>query len=322
VNGQPNDGNDERQTAALLRLAGSRPLPAAERSERVRNAVKQVWRETAQRRRRTRIAFWGAGLAAAAALTAVAIIPGAIDETPQRLPTAAPAVIASVQSLDGVAWNGTAPLSQHARLTERSEIETADGTFASLDWNGITLRLSGGTRVRLDSARIATLHRGTIYVAADGVGGVRVQTPFGLIRDIGTRFDVRVADRSLRVRVRSGVIELRRERDAAARVAEGMQVVVEPDGATTRMPAEGDWSWVDRAAPPIRLEGLTLGEVVERVARERGLRVDWREPAKARHIQLHGQTSMSPDEALAAASAACGVEAVVESERLIVRSKR
>jgi ferric-dicitrate binding protein FerR (iron transport regulator) len=159
-------------------------------------------------------------------------------------------------------------------------------------------------------------------VATGDAGSVEVRTPSGAVHDVGTRFDVQVSDRRLRVRVREGVVELRRDREAAARAGEGMQIDVAPDGTTSQKTLEGDWSWTDRAAPPIRLEGLTLGDVAERVARERGLRVDWRGATEIRDIQLHGQTPLSPDEALAAATAACDVKTSVEDHRLVLRSNR
>ena len=181
---------------------------------------------------------------------------------------------------------------------------------ATRDWRGVSLRLAADARVHFASDDALVLERGTIYF--DGRHARReVRTPFGSIRDVGTQFEARLAPDSLRIRVREGRVEFN-----GGTIDAGTELVAYRDGPVERRAiARGDWTWAENAAPPIRLEGLTLRDVVLRVAREKGLTVDEVPNGDAR---LHGDVPLSPSEALEAATAASGVAWSVRDERLIL----
>jgi len=169
--------------------------------------------------------------------------------------------------------------------------------------------------VRLDSARVATLERGAVYY--DGThSGIAIQTPLGEIRDIGTQFEARLRDGSLRVRVREGRILLRGTiAEAATELVANSQTVTK----NTIAVSGAEWRWIEDAAPPLRLEGLTLSEAIARVAREKGLRVELR--GVDGNARLHGSVDFTPDEALDAATAATSSSYRIENGTLIVRRR-
>ena len=299
--------NDEEQLAALLRLAGPRPRVSDERTARVRAAVHEEWRRGVRRRTYVK---WLA-VAAVAILAVVLFVPRRTTTT-----TAPPALVAQVQAIRGTT---TPPLAAQAKIAEATWIETLAGSTLSLDWNGATLRLGEGTRVRLDSNQIATLERGAIYF--DGAHtGVAIHTKFGEIRDIGTQFEVRLTEDALRVRVREGRIDLRRgNRVDVAEAA--TELIADATGVQKNAIAisGAEWKWIEDAAPPLRLEGLTLREAVTRVAREKGLRVELQNVDG--NTRLHGSTDFTPDEALDAATAATSASYQIKNDTLVVRRR-
>ena len=272
--------NDEENDpiATLVRLAGRRPGVDAERTARVRAAVADEWRATVRRRRWTRVTV----AAAVAATIAGVLVTRPRTEPPAPAPT---------------------------RFVETS------GATTSIDWNGGTLRLDRETHVRLDTAHTATLLHGAIYYANDTPGvAVTIHTPFGDVRDVGTRFEIRLRDDALRVRVRDGAVIVR---DRTARA--GTELVADRTSVTSRtVPTSGEeWAWIENAAPPIVLEGKSLHEVLQRIAIEKGLTLQRSGPDQT----LHGEVPLSVSEALDAATAAAGVTYRIEGDRLIVRGR-
>jgi ferric-dicitrate binding protein FerR (iron transport regulator) len=280
--------NEKDPIAMLVRLAGRRAEVNPERAARVRAAVADEWRGTIRRRRWTRVA-----IAAAVAAT----IGGVMLTRPETKPVA-PVVtpLASAQA-------------------EITEITVADGSTRSVPWNGGTLRLDSGTHLQFDAARVATLHRGAIYYANDTPGvAVTIRTPFGEVREIGTRFEVRLRHDAVRIRVRDGAVVVR---DTTARA--GTELLATRTSVSERKIATSgeEWAWIENAAPPIVLEGKTLGQVLRIVATEKGLTLEQNGPDPT----LRGDLPLSMSEALDAATAAAGVTYRIECDRLIVRGR-
>jgi ferric-dicitrate binding protein FerR (iron transport regulator) len=195
-------------------------------------------------------------------------------------------------------------------------VETAPGTVKSVNWSGNTLRLDGNTRIVILSAEVARLERGTLYFSSEHTGpAIVIETPFGSVRDIGTQFEVRLSPEHVDVRVREGRVELR------GAIAAAGEMLTATSDRVEKHRAPADWAWVERAAPPIRLEGMRLDDVVHRVGRERGLAVEWRAPASYRSIVLHGDEPFTPGEALDAATAAAGVTWRVDAQQLVIEAR-
>jgi ferric-dicitrate binding protein FerR (iron transport regulator) len=184
-----------------------------------------------------------------------------------------------------------------ALLMPRSSKPLVIAEERAVDWSGNVLRVGADSRVVVVSPTVARLERGTVYVSRTQGPQVTIQTPFGDVRDIGTEFEVRLTDDRLEVRVDSGIVAFG---NATANAGETL--------VATRAEVE----------KLIRLEGLRLEDVLQRVAREKGLTLDWRAPASAKTTTLRGTTPFSPDEALDAATAAGGVRWRVDGKRLVI----
>jgi ferric-dicitrate binding protein FerR (iron transport regulator) len=279
------DENDP--IATLVRLAGRRPEVNGERAARVRAAVADEWRAATRRRRWARVA--------AAAAIAAAI--GGVLLTRPRTEPPAPAV---------------APFVETAAVRE---LTTPSDATTSVDWNGGTLRLDRDTHLRIDTARTATLLRGAIYYANDTPGvAVTIHTPFGDVRDVGTRFEARLRGDALRVRVRDGAVIVR---DTTARAGTELVAGRTSIASRTIRTSGEEWAWIENAAPPIVFEGKSLDEVLQRIAVEKGLTLERTGPDRT----LHGNVPLSVGEALDAATAAAGVTYRIEGDRLIVRGR-
>lgn len=293
----------EDPIAELIRLAGPRPRVSEERMARVRAEVHEEWLRGVRQQTRVR-RFSLAAVAAAAIIAIFLFLP-----RQRTTPTTPPVIVAEVQAVQGTT-------NVAGKLTAGTLIETLAGSAVSLDWKGDTLRLGENTRLRLDSARSATLERGAIYF--DGhQSGVVIHTALGNIRDIGTQFEVRLLDETLRVRVREGRVDFRGTIAEAA-----TELIADRDSVrkNTIAVSGAEWQWVEASAPPLRLEGLTLHDALARVAREKGLKLELR--GVDGNQRLHGSVAFTPDEALDAATAAAAVSYRIDNGTLIVSGKR
>jgi ferric-dicitrate binding protein FerR (iron transport regulator) len=301
--------NSDDTIAALVRLAGRRPAVPEDAARRVREAVHDEWMETIGRRRRTR---WIGSAAAVAAAAVTVVVLRMTPAAPQ--PQAAPqrVVVAGGQT--------------NAAVVFANEIyEVANGTTASLAWGNATLRLDGGTRVRIASATELSLDRGAVYVDAIH-SGVVIHTPIGSVRDIGTQFEVRLAPDRMRVRVREGRVDLQHDGATHSAIA-GVELDADARGGVTEHSIAkngAEWDWVVRAAPPIHLDGRTLAEVVATVTRDEGVTPVWSDSAakNAASIRLHGDVPLTPEEALDTALVASGLTAKSDGDRLIIARRK
>lgn len=310
--------NENDPIATLLQLAGRRPAVPADITARVRQAVREEWESRARRRTRMRFA-----MAAAAVVVLVAGGLVMFRKTGTVSPAATPrAIIASVETMSGGAIGGDGRFVETgAQLRAGDAMETARGATASLRWGAATLRMDGGTHVRLDSSRGLFLDHGAVYVASNGARVV-VSTPLGDVHDVGTEFEVRIDQDTVRVRVREGRVDLRRN-GATHSAAAGVELAADARGSVTQraIPRSGsEWDWVVRAAPAMTLEGRTLRAVVDSVSREKGLTVVYAKGVG--DARLHGSIPLSPDEALNAALAASGLVARTDGDRLLVQRRQ
>lgn len=339
----PRPAADDR-IAWLLRLAGPRPAAPAEHAERVRQAVRDAWREEMTRRRRRRRRRWAAAvtLPVAAALAVAVLLTGRGDpESAVQPETAAPPVeVAQVEALAGRVHRALpgddvavgALLVAGETLTSGTALTTAgDGRAALRLASGPSLRLDVGTRVRLVTATVLSLERGAVYVdsgrSADDPGpAVEVRTGLGVVRDVGTQFEVRLdaADSRVRVRVREGRIHLDRG-DRSWRADAGAELRVASDGSLHRgeVPLSGpEWAWILRVSPPFALDGSRLDTFLGWVVRETGWQLafaDRRIADQAPEITLHGTIDeLRPDQALDAVLPTCGLRYRIDGDRLVI----
>jgi hypothetical protein len=308
---------DEDVTARLLRLAGPRAEVPADRAARVRRAVHLRWQAGTRRRgirRRT--------LAATAFLATVAAFALVVRLTTPREHVVAPAgeTVATIE-------RSTVPalLSPHDTVRTGEWLETdATGRAALRLAGGTSVRLDTGSRARLVSPTVIELSRGAVYLDTRGDSqGFEVRTPLGTAYDIGTQFEVRLRDSSLRLRVRTGVVELRRGNQSIPARPGTELTVAAGEVLRATIPAYGpEWEWTASLAPVFEIEGRPLAAFLEHLSREHGWTLRYADSALARDatgIILHGSvTGLQPQEALAVALATSGLAHRFQDEELVV----
>jgi ferric-dicitrate binding protein FerR (iron transport regulator) len=305
-------GPDDRDAAVRDLLRQPRPGAVdAARAARVRRAVLAAWRETAGETPAWR--RWFPIAAAAVLVVAIALLLVNALREREALPAAAP--IASTLFATGeVVFAG-------------NDIITNGGRAAIALPNGVELRLDSDTAATIDSARRVSLTRGAIYLDSSNRKGppqpIEIAARGTVIRDIGTRYEVRLSDQELRVRVRDGRVEVSsafgmREADA------GGQLSVTSAGilAGRASMAGADWDWIVRATRPPQLEGRPLPEFLAWAEREGGRTIRFADPAveraNAATIVYGAIERLTVDEALDVVLPSCGLARRTEGDVITI----
>jgi ferric-dicitrate binding protein FerR (iron transport regulator) len=286
----------------------------------------------AARHRRRRLMTSAAAVAlAASVLLAVRWWPDQSGASSVQLPLTAmlTAATGSVEREDGL--GSRPPLEPGAGVTSRDHITTGPNVVAAFALAGNSmLRVNENTRLRIDSPTVIALERGTVYLDAGANtsgGSLEVLTHLGTIRDIGTRFEVQADDARVRVRVRDGEVVLARG-TSAHRARRGTEITVYADSVAFRaVPLFGeDWAWIARLPETFALDGRSLTEFLDWVARETGFAVSFESDelaARAKSIVLEGTIDgLTAEEALDVVLPATGLEHHVSDGRVIVRAQK
>jgi ferric-dicitrate binding protein FerR (iron transport regulator) len=327
----PPDSTDEDAAGQLLRLVGPRPSAPGPRAARVHAAVHERW-QAGNRRRTSRRRVLVGSVVLAAAATLVLVVGRVILERRGMAPGdqvavveqihGAPRRIADVPNGGGNDGN----LSPNDSVRTGEWLETDSRARLALRFaDGTSVRLDVGSRARPLSSSVIELTSGAVYIDTDRESGhFEVRTPVATARDVGTQFEIRLLDLTLRLRVRTGVVELRDgARSVSGRV--GTEVVFSATGAVSRpIAAHGsDWDWTASVSPPFEIEGATLSTFLDRVAREHGWTLRYADSALAREasgIILHGSvTGLTPREAIEVTLTASGLTHRLDDGVVIVR---
>lgn len=329
-------GDEQDDVARLLRLAGKRSAVAVERIRRARAAARECWREEVRRRSSRRIVWAFAGTALVATVILLSFLRVGGDAPVRR----AAIETALVERLVGGATShlpdaggGNAPrrLTTGDSVSLGSLVSTdAEGRLALRLPTGHSLRMDASSEVRLRADGAVTLERGALYVDSRFEGGVRdrleIHTAFGLIREIGTRYELRLENGVLFVRLREGKVSVRRQ-GAAYTVIAGSELALDSSGPIHRraIDAHGDiWDWVAEATPLLELEGRTARAVLDWIARERGWTLSFADEAALRRAEeavLGGGLGVSAlDEALEVVLPTCRLAYDLRDGTLVVRT--
>jgi len=330
-------GADHEDTAVrLLRLAGHRPEIDPRRAARVQAAVKQRWQNRVEAKEKiVRFPVRRIVLSVAAVLVLGLTAVFWRADLLQSLLVGAP--IAAVELVEGEAWralpgaDGPAPLSANSELVAGSQVGTGtDGRLALRLADGHSLRLDRQSQVKFASATEIELTLGTLYVDSGGdhEAQVSILTRLGMVREIGTQFEVSLVEEGLRVRVREGRVEVLGG-DERHEVLAGRQLIRRPDGHVNvdDIVRFGEsWGWVGEITPPFSLDGRILGEYLVWVSREAGLEVRF-EPGDlaqtASGIRLHGELpSMQPQLTPQVVLPTCGLIAEIDGGVMTVMRER
>jgi len=318
---------EEEVTAQLLRLAGAPADPPAERTARVREAVHHEWRADCRRhlvRRSTVVALLGV---AASLLVALWMH----RSRPETQPVSD--VIAAAQRVQGRPFivrqpgrpEASKPLTMSSSVYLGDLVQTDETSRAALRaLDGSSVRIDRASRIMFVAPNVVELIAGAAYVSTGSKShGFEIRTPVGIVRDLGTQFEVRLIEESLRLRVRSGTVEFGRGPSRTTAGA-GTETMVTASGSTVRrMPVYGsDWEWTTDVAPPFAIEGRTLRAYLDHLTAEQGWTIQYSDPTVAEaagRTVLHGSVDvLTAEEALGVTLATSGLNYHLHEGELLV----
>jgi len=278
---------------------------------RMRSAVHAEWRASIEERKPVAMRLWPG--VAAAALILAALWTGWLAVRPAE-------IFGLLQGPLAGSGPGDARLRVGAHLDARSNL------LVSLQAGGL-LRAREGSALDLVGPGEVRLLRGAVYVDAQGrshSSPIRVDTPAGVVRHMGTQFEVAVVGNQVRVRVREGIVSVRDD----LRVGEGEQLTVEPGGSVLResfAPYDSAWRWVETPAADVPVDGRSLAFLLRWVARDTGRKLEFADVHSATIADdtiLHGSVAgLAPELALRAMLATTSLEADVQVDRIVVRAR-
>lgn len=211
------------------------------------------------------------------------------------------------------------------RLRVGSHVEARSGLLIALQGGGL-LRARVGSALDILAAGEVRLLRGAVYVDAQNrrpLAAIRVDTPVGAVRHVGTQFEVALIGNHVRVRVREGSVSV----GDGLRVDSGEQLTVAPGGLAQRAPIapyDGEWQWAEVPVADVLVEGRSLAYLLHWVARETGRKLEFADVPSAdiaKDTILHGSVAgLAPELALRAMLATTSLEADVKVDRIVVRT--
>lgn len=315
--------NRQDDPDAVVRELLRQPRPVAvddARAARVRGAVHAAWKDSAAAPPNWRRNWSHTAALAAAAVLAVAIAFTVVNRVRDSGAPSAVAPIASTLFVSDDVMFQVEGQSRAGRVGEElragTRINTHGGRASIVLTNGVELRLDSNTDITFDTDRSMSLDRGAVYLDSSRRTGppeaVAIVARGTVVRDIGTRYEVRLSDQELRVRVRDGRVEVlsafgMREADR------GGQLSVTSAGIlASKAPLSGaDWDWIVRATPRPQLEGRPLPEFLAWAEREGGKPIRFADPALERAnsatIVYGALERLTVDEALDVVLPSCGL---------------
>ncbi len=339
---KPDRGDDEQSLGNLLRLAGERPEIPLSIESRVYHRVQREWQVSTKEPNgesvyaevhkswkrgtgRGRFLRWLApiGVAASAILALVLL-----SQPEQAL---APSVVATVASIVAPTPT-TVGFEEGAPVYSGDVIETGPGGGLSLLLaRNATLRIDENTRVRIDESDRIALLSGQIYADTGEYiyrdDGLVIDTPLGVVRDIGTQFAILANPGSLDVSVREGRVEVDHESVAhTARMGERLTLGTGRSASVSELDTHDEyWGWIVDLTPAYDTTNKSLLDFLKWASRETGreLRFESDESRMlAMRTDVHGSvTGLTPDEALEAILSTTLLEYRIELDKVVVLNR-
>jgi ferric-dicitrate binding protein FerR (iron transport regulator) len=283
----------------LIKLAGERDMPSPEAMERARAQARQSFQRMLDQQRadspRRRIKAMGWFAVAASIVGFVSYL------SLQRFAQSSPVRVAHLAMLQGeltlLESNREVPVQVASPVHAGNTLTTHDGRVALTLGDALSLRVDRHTRLRFDGRERITLIDGSLYVDSGGVNAVpalRIDTPAGAVRHVGTQFQVTVTGDTTRVRVREGRVLLTPGAGAPADITSGDELRIEGSGLQWRRGLASfgpEWEWSASIAPPLDIENRPLSEFLAWITREHGWQlrhVDETLQQRTQEIRLHG----------------------------------
>lgn len=290
--------NRDDRIESLLKLVGERDQPSDKGVERAREAARAAWQRGLARSepassvqpRRVFLPWLLAAAASVVLLTAALWFRGG---------AAGPMIVARVGVASGVLMldGRSTELAVSTPLLSGSEIVTGDAPLALDVGDVLSLRLHARTRLRFDGPGRVTLLAGNLYVDSGGLNAptaLRIGTPAGEVRHVGTQFQVAVDDDATRVSVREGRVMVDGPGAARFELGAGDRLVVADGTSRIDHGLSGfgaDWDWAAAAAPLMDIENRPLSEFLAWYTREHGWQLRFADAglqARSVDIRLHG----------------------------------
>ncbi|HWJ35389.1 MAG TPA: FecR domain-containing protein [Steroidobacteraceae bacterium] len=324
-----NPGSDSNIERTLTDALRTQPL-SEPRLGRLRAAVAREW-----------LAAMGAGEPAIPMRTRWLVLAAAavIAAVTTALWVARPTIpAASIGSMTRVEEGGLAVRSgllQQRRLKSGDLLRvgdrlTARGPVLVTLTRGGTLRIAAGSSLSATGPAELSLERGLIYLdippGSNTESPFRVATKVGAVEHVGTEFEVKSDDKTVRVRVREGRIRFLGTADTIVADA-GTELLVTPGKTILQRSIHtygGEWLWTAALAPNYEIEGRPLIGFLTWVSRELGRPLDFAD-ANARQIAdrtiLHGSIrDQSPFEAMSNVLATTSLTYEIRGDTIWVRS--
>lgn len=326
-----NEQDEDKNLARWIRTATPIAKPSPERRAEAFEAVRTEWRAAVKSRSpssstsntspgspaltittQQRHRWWPAALAAGIVL-AISVI------TPLSMNTPVIAQVAEVRGSDGLirsssgprAWLGmTRPLATGEALRQGDIIETgADSPLRVSLAANLSLRISGETRLTLDSKDQFSLSRGALYIESSGENQestpLVIDTPYGSVTHVGTRYLVEFKNELLRVLVREGLVRLNSANREPYLANAGTALKLDSQASLPELTEiesfDPAFSWLAAIPNPLDMHKLTLGRFLTWYELETGKRVIANNQGElpTPDISISGDLiGLSPDEAL------------------------
>jgi hypothetical protein len=193
-----------------------------------------------------------------------------------------------------------------------------------------SLRIDENTQLRVDAADQFTLLGGRVYADTGEFvyrnRGLKIETEFGLVTDVGTQFSVTATDLSLDVAVREGRVDVQNESDSyAARMGERLTLVQGEGAALVELDTHDVyWNWIVDLTPAFDMINKSLLDFLKWAARETGRDLQFESDESrmfAMRTDVHGSIDgLTPDEALEAILATTTVRYRIEEDKVVIEN--
>lgn len=315
----------------LIRAAGRRTAPPDADYASVRAAARSAWRAkvTQRRRRRRRQAF------AACVLVAVGLAGGLrlLGPAPFEEIARPVRVRGDVASFSARTGRWTPLRAADGTLGPGDRIRTGPAAGAALDLGaGASLRVDAETELTLTAASALALAFGTVYVDTGDRSVARaleIETPHGIVSDIGTQFEVASSEAALRVRVRTGAVLLSGSALAAdTGGAAGEELELSASGELERRPLaphDAAWDWVQALAVAPATADASVRDYLNWISKETGRPVRYDSMATEARAELEhfrgDPRGLMPFDLLESITATTDFEHALEADGAILISR-
>ncbi len=290
----------------LIHYAGARDTIPLERFEKARHRVGVHWEQVVADRRRSSVPTRFRYVAIAATVLMAVGVSFFFWRTGDVPAVIAPASIDRVLGEVFVA----------NKVVGTSDVIATNTLVATGPDSRIALRMAGGQSLRIDtssevfvhSSNHVSLQAGGVYIDTNATLNplpIMITTPFGVARDVGTQFQVRLEASVLVVGVRDGVVEIAQTGQQTLSINKDRLVELDRNGekAESFLPADDpSWNWVETVAPEFNIQGASLQQYLVWYVGESGVKLMWADDAsqaKAEKIELSGSIAgTTPRESL------------------------